>query len=467
MRVVLVSTYDLGRQPFGLASPAAWLRQAGHEVTLVDLAVEAFGDATIRRAQVIAFHIPMHTATRLALREVARVRRLNPAAALCFFGLYATVNASMLIGLGASAVLGGEFEQELLEFVEGLAAPVAGPPTAGGVVRAASAPHAAEAPEPRVVTGHAHLAFRAPDRAGLPGLERYAKLRDPDGRMRLVGATEASRGCKHRCRHCPIVPVYDGRFRVVPREVVLEDVRRQVEAGATHITFGDPDFWNGIGHALPLIRALHGEHPGLSYDVTIKIEHLLAHRGQLEVLRDTGCAFVTSAVESLDDAVLERLDKGHTRADFMTVVGAFRECGLALSPTFMPFTPWTTLPALRDLLDTLEAEGLAAAVAPVQLAIRLLIPAGSRLLELAEIRELVGPFDEQALVYPWRHPEPPIDALQGELFRLVEAGSAAGLSRLEQFRQLKRRVAGGAALRPRALHDEATPIPYLTEPWYC
>src|SRR5262249_37835230 len=147
---------------------------------------------------------------------------------------------------------------------------------------------------------------------------------------------------KHRCRHCPIVPVYNGAFRIVQQDVVLEDIRNQVAAGAQHITFGDPDFFNGPGHAVAIVEALDKEFPALTYDVTIKIEHLLRHRALLPVLRGTGCAFVTSAVESLDDAVLGKLEKGHTKADFIEVLHLTREAGLPLSPTFIPFTPWTT-----------------------------------------------------------------------------------------------------------------------------
>jgi radical SAM superfamily enzyme YgiQ (UPF0313 family) len=451
VRVVLVSTYDLGRQPFGLASPAAWLRQAGHEVRMLDLAVEDADEAALSAADAIAFHLPMHTATRMAVALVPWIRGLNPRAKLAFYGLYAPVNESLLRRLGADVIVGGEFERELLEAFE----PAAMSAAAAG---------------PRVVTSFDRLAFEVPDRAGLPALERYARLRLPGGELRVVGATEASRGCKHRCRHCPIVPVYDGRFRIVPAGVVLEDVRRQVEAGAEHITFGDPDFWNGIGHALPLIERMHAEHPALTYDVTIKVEHLLKHREHLATLRRTGCVFVTSAVESLDDAVLERLDKGHTRNDFLAVVEAFREHGLALSPTFVPFTPWTTPETYRDLVGTLGALGMAAAVAPVQLAIRLLIPAGSRLLELDEVRALAGPLDEASLVHPWRHADPAVDALQSDVFHIVSGGPAAGTPREELFERVARRAgvaapaseAGGEAARFRL-----TPVPYLTEPWYC
>jgi len=225
-----------------------------------------------------------------------------------------------------------------------------------------------------------------PDRAGLPPLREYAHVVLPEGGFLVAGYTEASRGCKHLCRHCPIVPVYGGLFRVVQRDVVLEDVRRQVEAGAEHISFGDPDFFNGPTHAMAIVEALHREFPRISYDVTIKIEHLLRHAEHLHKLRDTGCLFVTTAVESVDDTILARLDKGHTRADFLAVVVRFRRLGLVLQPTFVPFTPWTSLAGYRDLLSVVAEHELVENIAPIQLGIRLLIPAGSCLLELDEVR---------------------------------------------------------------------------------
>ena len=180
--------------------------------------------------------------------------------------------------------------------------------------------------------------FLVPDRTGLPPLGAYAQLVVADG-TRRVGYTEASRGCKHLCRHCPVVPVYRGLFRIVQADVVLEDIRRQVAAGAEHITFGDPDFFNGPGHAIPIVEALHREWPWLTYDVTIKVEHLLKHRDLLPVLKRTSCAFVTSAVESLDDAVLVKLAKGHTRADFLEALALMRACGPAALPDLHPLPP--------------------------------------------------------------------------------------------------------------------------------
>ena len=457
MQVVLISTYELGRQPFGLASPAAWLRKAGARVTCLDLAVEPLDEEAVRAAQVVAFYLPMHTATRIATRVAERVKALNPDAHLCFYGLYASMNEPLLRRLGADTVLGGEFEAGLGSVIERLRAAPAGAKKVFQI-------------EP--VVSLAKQQFVVPDRSGLAALSKYAQLEVGDGQSRTVGYTEASRGCKHLCRHCPVVPVYQGQFRIVQQDVVLEDIRRQVAAGAEHITFGDPDFFNGPGHALALVRALRAEHPHLTYDVTIKIEHLVKHAEHLSTLKETGCLFVTSAVESIDDRVLERLDKGHTRDDFLRVVRLCREAGLTLHPTFVAFTPWISIEGYQELLSLLAELDLIDHVSPIQLAIRLLIPAGSKLLELPEVQEIVGPFDETALIYPWRHSDPRVDRLQGDIQALIGAATARGASRREIFAQvwLLAEQAPGGLGRPLPLSVQ-TParvtIPYLTEPWYC
>jgi radical SAM superfamily enzyme YgiQ (UPF0313 family) len=447
VHALLISTYDLGRQPFGLASPAAWLRNAGVEVTCIDLSKEKLPEASVRDAGAIAFFLPMHTATRLALPVIERVRAMNPAARLIAYGLYAPLNATLLREHGVADVLGGEFEEDLVRSVRGVEA-------------TASNPRLNAAAIPR-------LDFVVPAREGLPPLTRYATLQ-LGGERRTTGYTEASRGCKHRCRHCPIVPVYDGRFRIVPPEIVLADVRAQVAAGARHVTFGDPDFFNGIRHADAVVRGFAREFPGVTYDVTIKIEHLLKHQDMLSVLRETGCAFVTSAVESIDDNVLEKLEKGHTREDFERVVGLCREAGLTLAPTFVPFTPWTTMESYLELLHAIDRLELVDHVAPIQLAIRLLIPQGSRMLELEDVRTLVGAFNPQSLTYPWCHPDPRVDALQADLTRVV--GLKLNASRREVFARVWQ-VAHERAGVPSILRDVTlTPraaVPYLNEPWYC
>jgi hypothetical protein len=309
--------------------------------------------------------------------------------------------------------------------------------------------------------------FAVPDRSGLPALDRYAALRHHGERV-IAGYTEASRGCKHHCRHCPIVPVYDGRFRIVPVENVMADVGAQVAAGARHITFGDPDFFNGIRHAMAVVERFAAEYTGLTYDVTIKVEHLLQHSEMLPRLRDTGCLFVTTAVEAVDDQVLAYLDKGHTRADFERVAEETQQIGLSLSPTFVAFTPWTTLESYCDLLQTIDRLALSAHVAPVQLAIRLLVTEGSRLHDLADIRELIQPFNPRSLTYPWAHPDPRVDVLHQQIEQAVGVHLAA--PRADVFARvwaLAHQAAGLSGVQPTSLERPARAVPYLDEPWYC
>jgi radical SAM superfamily enzyme YgiQ (UPF0313 family) len=458
MNILLISTYELGRQPFGLASPAAWLRARGYFVSCLDLTRESLDEEAILPADLICFYVPMHTATRLAAGLVPKVREMKRRAHICFYGLYAPVNEEYLRGLGVGTILGGEFE-------EGLAS------LAARLEQGAANGNVSAKLQPEPVISLARQKFLVPDRAGMLEPAKYARVVIPGGEHRIAGSTEATRGCKHLCRHCPIVPVYNGAFRVVDREIVLEDIRQQVATGARHITFGDPDFFNGPGHAISIVLAMHREFPELSYDVTIKIEHLLKHDALLPELRDTGCLFVTSAVESVDDAVLEKFDKGHTRADFLAVVARFRELGLTLLPTFVPFTPWTTLESYTDLLEVLAEQGLSENAAPIQLAIRLLIPAGSRLLELPEVRAMVGPFDSAALVFPWKHEDARVDALAGEISQLAQRCDSLKLSRTEIFSHIRRAANAAAGKRPTNETAfslvKSGPVPYLDEPWYC
>jgi len=398
----------------------------------------------VAEADLVAVFLPMHTATRLFLRVAARLRAANPQAHLCAYGLYAPLNAVVLRHAGVDSIIGGEFEQPLLELTRRIAA--GAPP--------------AFAPSISL----ARQRFLVPDRTGLPPLGSYAQLAIHGG-LRRTGYTEATRGCKHMCLHCPIVPVYNGAFRVVQAGVVLEDIRRQVAAGARHITFGDPDFFNGPTHAMRLVEALHCEWPDLTYDVTIKVEHLLRHRRLLPRLKATGCALVTTAVESFEDAVLERLAKGHTRADFLEALRLTRTADLPLSPTFLPFTPWTTLAGYRAFLTTLLELDLAGQVAPIQLAIRLLIPAGSLLFDLPEVRAVIEPFDHTALCYPWRNPDPAVDALCTAIQDTIKREERRKTARREIFRGIWD-LAHCGRFPEFHLPARAT-VPYLTEPWYC
>ncbi|HUS64263.1 MAG TPA: CUAEP/CCAEP-tail radical SAM protein, partial [Kofleriaceae bacterium] len=402
--ILLLSTYELGHQPMGLALPLGFLAEAGFQPAAQDLTVESLDEARVRAARFVGLSVPMHTALRLAMRVARRVRALNPSAHLCFYGLYAPLHREHLLGAGADSVLGGELERELVALVTRL--------------------DAGDAAEPPPITLD-RLRFALPLRDRLPPLSRYARLLTPTGE-RVAGYVEATRGCLHRCRHCPIPVVYEGRFFVVQAETVLADIRRQVAAGAGHITFGDPDFLNGPEHTMAIVRAMHAEHPALTFDLTAKIEHLLRHRARLAELRALGCLFIVSAVESLSPRVLEILDKGHTRADVDRALDFVSAAGITLRPSLVPFTPWTTLADYQEQLDWIAARGIIDHLDPVHLAIRLLIPPGSLLAAHPATLPHLGALDADGLTYRWTHPDPRMDALQLTALAAVESAAAAG-----------------------------------------
>lgn len=423
--ILVVSCYEQGRQPTGAASAIAALEQAGFAPAVQDVSVEKLSSDSLRKARLVAISVPMHTALQLGVRVAARAREENPGARVGFFGLYAQLNREHLMARHGDFVL-GDSAADLVALAS------------GGASDGAALPRARDA--------------TVPSRASLPPLERYAKL-SWEGSEKLVASVEASRGCKHLCKHCPIVPVYGGRFVAVPAESVLADVAQQVERGAAHVSFGDPDFLNGPTHALRIARELHARWPLLSFDATIKIEHLLQHRKLLPELVRCGLLFVVSAVESLSDRVLRALDKGHAAADVPVALRAVREAGAEMRPTLLPYTPWAQLEDIGALFEFALEHDLVEAIDPVQYTLRLLLPPGSLLLRDA------GPwlrgFDEAAFTWRWEHPDPRVDELWSRSAQAAQKGA-----NFEELFAL-------ASPRPSRTGKKPRRVPRLTEPWFC
>src|SRR5260370_24093973 len=116
--ILLISCYELGHQPFHLASLCAMLQQAGYVPATVDTAVETLTEEAISRARLVAISVPMHTALRLGQQVARRVRSINPSASICFYGLYALLNADYLLQDTIDAAIGGEYEGPFLNYVD-------------------------------------------------------------------------------------------------------------------------------------------------------------------------------------------------------------------------------------------------------------------------------------------------------------------------------------------------------------
>ena len=439
--VLLISCYELGHRPAGLTRPRRALEAAGFAPGVIDIAVEPLDVEKVARARFIGISVPMHTALRLGVHLLHRIREINPDVSICMYGLYATLNAAYLLSHGVDFCLDGEASKQLVELVESFVEK-----------------KWIESADDSVSVGE------------LPPLEAYAQFKDKD-EVRTVGYTETTHGCKHLCTHCPIPPVYKGKFFAVNREIVLDEIQKQVAEGATHITFGDPDFLNGPMHGLRILRAMHETYPNLTFDFTTKVEHILKHRKHFPEFAQLGCRFVISAVESLSDTVLTILEKHHTRDDVKTALDIVHGAGIALRPTWVPFTPWTTLDDYLEILQFVDTHRLIYHVDPVQYAVRLLIPPGSYLHNRPETKALSLTLDEAAFSYTWAHPDARMDELHKTVNTLIENDARAGVDTLETFYRIWTLAAAMHGSRDTPLgfrsKEAHQPAPRITEAWFC
>ena len=469
MRALLLSTYELGHQPLHLAAPAAALQRAGHEVRCRDLSLGAADlddsswTADLAWSDGVAISVPMHTALRLARTVCDTVRASRPELPIALYGLYAAVDDGSEAAAVADLRVAGEYEEALTEFFSDMNPARVNPARMNTVA------------DVRVDLGRRPSTVA--DRRTLPALDRYARLL-VGGRAVTAGYTEASRGCAHRCRHCPVPVVYDGRTRVVAVDTVLADVAQLVSLGAEHVTFGDPDFLNGPHHARRVVAAVHKAFPRLTFDITAKVEHVLAQRELWPEMADAGCLFVVSAFESASDDILAILDKGHTVEQSVEAVGVLRAAGIEPRPSLLPFTPWTTAEDFVALLDLVAHCDLVGNVDPVQYSIRLLVPPGSLLLESGHLDGLLGPYDTERLGWSWRADDPRLDELQSVMAVLAEKASDAPWDPLDVYRQVREATLEtlgplpGAAAAPApdpALVSPLAPAdrPRLSEAWFC
>ena len=442
MNVLLLSSYELGRQPVHIASPAASLKQAGHDIRAVDTSLDELQTDDLDWAEAVAISVPMHTAKRIGDDLTVEISSYSKDLPVAHYGLYAGVgdeDGSRLV----DAVFEGEYEPGLIRWVSDL--------QNGNFV---SARH----------TGRSE--FVVPDRSVLPSLDRYAHL-EYKGESIVVGAVEASHGCRHRCRHCPIPVVYDGRMRVVPQDVVLGDIDRLVSFGARHITFGDPDFLNAPAHSVSILEQAHSSHPDITFDATVKVEHILRHIDLWPRLAEQNLLFVVSAFESVDEATLDILDKGHTVDDMVLATETLRDSGIHVRPTWLPFVPWTKPHHVASLLRFITDNDLVSATDPVQLAIKLLIPEGSLLEDHPAVTPHLIRYDAEALTWQWSFAEPDVAVLHKELSAIAADASECGQEATPTLQAIWKTTAARLDLEIGALPQNGVDTPRLTESWFC
>lgn len=442
-QILAISTYELGHQPLVLANLASAFELAGLPYRLIDNSVanctflvkDDFALSNGSLPSHIVISMPMHTATQLGKTVAKRARVMfGSSIKLIAYGLYAEV-AIADGDLFDAAVPDGD-PNSILKLLG-------------------------------VRTGRNSTRGEVPNRESLPGIQNYAHFIASNSK-KLVGYVETTVGCAHSCRHCPVPVVFGGTFRSIPAKTVLIEIDDLYAEGARHITFGDPDFLNGPAHALRIVRAMHQNHPDLTFDATVKVEHVLEQQGIWDEMAEMGLRFIVSAFEHTSDLILDKLQKGHSKLDMVQALSILRAAGIEVRPSLLPFTPWTQSTDLIELLDFIFEQDLAGSIDPVQLSIRLLLPLGSLVLEDPDVS--IGPWDPSMLSFSWVSLDPLVDQLQRQFAAMAEEAELSEADPRLTFALMRDAAYSHFGLKPVPLTSpiaEPRDRPRLSESWFC
>ena len=381
MKILLLSFYDLGKQPKIISELYKKLDNGSNQIDIVDYSIEE-KNLTLDNYDVLGIYASMHTASVLA-EQYLRDRKLPNK--LFVFGLYANVFSEMFSIFQSIHSFDSDELESLLE-----------------------------------VQLNPNYSFKhsVPDRTILPSITDYSHIVDGSNNL-IAGSVETTYGCKHECTHCPVPIEFKGMFKTFGTEKIITDVTNQVEEGAKHISFNDPDFFNGPKHALKILQLLNEKHPSITYDSTIKVEHILKYPDYFQELKNLNMLFVISAFETTNDHVLNILQKNHSFNDLNKAVELSLENKIDIRPTWMPFSPWTEQNDLISIIKLIENYKLRETVDPIQLTIKLLVPKNSLILKRPEMKEYLLDYDPSSFSYAWKYKFPNIDNIQNELFTYV------------------------------------------------
>jgi radical SAM superfamily enzyme YgiQ (UPF0313 family) len=381
LKILLLSFYDLGKQPKIISELYQKLENGLNTIDIIDYSIEN-KNIDLENYDVLGIYASMHTASVLA-EEYLRDKQLP--SKLFVFGLYANVFSEMFLNFKTI----NSFDTDELDNFLGTE-----------------------------LNKNYSYKHSVPDRTLLPSIKDYSHIVDGSNNL-VAGSVETTYGCKHECTHCPVPIQFKGSFKTFGIDKIIKDVENQVEAGAKHISFNDPDFFNGPKHALKILENLNNKFPEISYDSTIKVQHILNYQEYFKQLKDLNMLFVISAFETTNDKVLNILRKNHTSDDLKTAVEISLDNDIDIRPTWMPFSPWTEKLDLVNIIKLIENYKLRETVDPIQLTIKLLIPKNSLILESAEIEKYLEIYDPSSFSYSWKYEFPIINKIQNSLFTYV------------------------------------------------
>jgi radical SAM superfamily enzyme YgiQ (UPF0313 family) len=403
--IALVSTYEGGMQPLGLATAAAHLLSAGHHVKCCDSFIAAPSLEDLCHQDLVAFSIPLFESVEPAINLFSQTRQLRANLPIVFYGTYAMLNREALLAKGADGVILGDWEGVLVDVAAhisdgiGLDESITGLATCRGL----AAP---------VYLRRGHM---VPERSVLPALSNYSYSEAVKriGSGVVVGNVETARGCRFSCSYCSVFAASKQTVTVFPESVVLADIAQVAKLGATHVCFADAEFLNAPAHALRIVSQMHEAFPDMTFDFTTRADLIAEDPGRIDQIVSCGGKFVTTAFEFPKQEVLNAINKQFTVKTLKRALEVCRTAGLGINPTFLLFNPWISFEDLESFSQFLLENNLENEVDPIQLQTRLWLYKGSPLLRSPEVQSKIE--SENQFNYEWRHSDPDVE----QVFKIV------------------------------------------------
>jgi anaerobic magnesium-protoporphyrin IX monomethyl ester cyclase len=348
--VLLIYPFFLGRRdrsrfrfpPLGPAYVAAALRDAGHDVDLLDCTFlgrdEALGRAQASGARVVGVYA-MATLGPECRWFAERMRERCDL--LVAGGPLPTCEPEEFLG-SFDVVVRGEGEQAMCEVVAAFEAGSDMGAVAGVVTRGADL-----APPRPFVTDLDAIAFPARDL--LPNERYIAHGKKKDGRA--VTTVMSTRGCPFACEFCSNV-VFGHSYRERSPGNVVDEIEEALALGYDRISFADDVFTLDRRRVAAVCDEIARRGLRFSWECLGRVDTL-----DYETARrmwQAGCDTIFFGIESGNDAVLRLMNKQITTAQARAAVEAAHGAGLRVGAFFIVYYPGESD---DTVLDTLRFAG--------------------------------------------------------------------------------------------------------------
>lgn len=348
-----LSELDTSCPPLGLLHIASFLREHGHQPSIVDMTARKLGvEETValillERPEVVGFSaktINVRNAAHLA----AQIKRAAASVVTVLGGSHVTALPSETMAAFPEFDYGvvGEGEVTMLELVHSTETGRSPAGIPGLVWREPS--DSLRVNEPReLIANLDDLPLPAWDL--LPGFPHEYKHSALETKRLPAASLITSRGCPHQCTFCDRA-VFGSRVRQHSAEYTLRMIRRLVDTyGVRDLMFLDDNFILDRRKLFGVCDGIIEERIDVSWYCMGHAKYMTEDR--LMKIRAAGCWFIEMGIESGSNTVLEAIKKGTTKQEIAVAVNRAKQAGLKVKGNFIFGFPQDTLETINETIE--------------------------------------------------------------------------------------------------------------------